>query len=850
MTWKKRRALGRTIVTTYLGFAAPALAQEPAAPPAEAEPPPPADSAPPAEAPAPSAPTPSAPAPSAPAPSAPAEESVVADEEPEVAAAPSAKGEEEILVTAQFRRQNPQKTPLSLTAVSGAKMEARNQDNVADVASQIPNTRLSQAPGTYGPSLQAHIRGVGQHDYIFALEPGVGLYVDDVYYATLTGSVLDLLDLERVEVLRGPQGTLAGQNSIGGAVKLYSRKPKGDNTGFAEITAGRFDRMDVRAAGDFSIIKNRLFGRISGVSRHEDGYVTRYDYACTHPGTAVPSYQIDEKCTLGTEGGKSYSGGRLTLRWLPTDSIDIVLSGDMTNDTSEATPNTLLYVGGPTGRGLPANAGPNTVLNGVPLGTTSGSAFISSSPFGGNLDTFTNSPYVNYSTYTDPAPYGGAAPYSMPPESQIDSGGVSLRMDADLTPNLVLTSISAYRAYSGAWTVDEGTPLAPYMPRNSVSHRQYSEELRLGMNLLDHMFDVTVGGFYLNSWSHEGGRISLRTISFLENSDAPNQFIAGFGNAEWHATKKLDVIGGARYTVMKKKYEYGRKAIAGLPTPPQVAPLDGTVGRYEGSHLDWRGAIQYQWLDEFMTYGQVATGFKGGGVNPRAFSPAQALPHDPETLLAYEVGAKSDWLGGKLRVNVAGFFNQYKDIVFTVRQCPASAPPVTPCLLPLNAGEANVMGGELETAISPVPGLDIDGSFGYLNFKYQSITAAGASSNITLDMTAPYAPKMQYSAGIQYKIGAGSAGSLTPRLDMIHLDSFYTEAANDPLNRVPSYTLFNGRLTWRSADAAWEVALSGTNLLNSLYYMNIRDDRASSLTVTGQPGPPMRWATTVRRNFF
>jgi iron complex outermembrane receptor protein len=522
----------------------------------------------------------------------------------------------------------------------------------------------------------------------------------------------------------------------------------------------------------------------------------------------------------------------------------------MTNDNSEATPNTLLYVGSPTGRGLPASAGPNTVMNGVPLGTPSGSAFISHSPWGGNLDRFTDSPYSNYSTYTDPTPYGGAAPYSMPPESQIDSGGVSLRVDAELAPKIVLTSISAYRAYSGAWTVDEGTPMAPYMPRNSVSNRQYSEELRLGMKLFKDMFDVTVGGFYLNSLSHEGGRIVLRTISFLENSDAPNQFLAGFGNAEWHATKKLDVIAGARYTAMKKKYEYGREAITGQPVPPQVAPLDGTVGEYKGANLDWRGAVQYQWLNELMTYAQVATGFKGGGVNPRAFSPAQALPHDPEKLIAYELGAKSDWFDGKLRVNVAGFFNQYSNIVFTVRQCPTSAPPVTPCLLPLNAGEANIMGGELETAISPIPGLDIDGSLGYLNFEYQSITPQAASSGVTLDMTAPYAPTLNYSAGAQYDIKAGNVGSITPRVDMIYQGSYYTEATNDIFNKVPDYVLLNGRLTWRSADAAWEVALSGTNLTNTLYYKNLRDDRASSLTVTGLPGPPMRWATTVRRNFF
>jgi iron complex outermembrane receptor protein len=117
-------------------------------------------------------------------------------------------------------------------------------------------------------------------------------------------------------------------------------------------------------------------------------------------------------------------------------------------------------------------------------------------------------------------------------------------------------------------------------------------------------------------------------------------------------------------------------------------------------------------------------------------------------------------------------------------------------------------------------------------------------------MTAPYAPEMQYSAGAQYEIRAPGTGSLTPRMDMTYQDSFFTEPANDPLNQVDGYMLFNGRMTWRSPDEVWEMALSATNIFNQLYYKNVRDDRASSYTVTGQPGPPTRWALSLRRNFF
>ncbi len=343
---------------------------------------------------------------------------------------------DEIVVTAQFRQQSIQDTPLSITAVNAEMLEARNQTTIVDVANEAPNVVLKPAPAPYGPSLQAFIRGVGQSDFSYALEPGVGLYVDDVYYSTLTGSILDLLDLERLEVLRGPQGTLAGQNSIGGAIKLYTKKPKGDDTAAIQATYGSFHRTDVRASGDVTLAKDVLFGRIAGVSHHVDGYVTRYDYGCTHPGSGVPSTTSSVDCKLGSEGGKAYDAIRGSLRWLPADKLEVNLAADYTNDNSEASPLTLIYVGHPAivrsgsvvvpaGPGITASRGspPLTSYNGLtignsptglPLGTPTGSAFISYTPFGfyGAQDTFSHSPYINYSTYSDPRPLSGTAPGS------------------------------------------------------------------------------------------------------------------------------------------------------------------------------------------------------------------------------------------------------------------------------------------------------------------------------------------------------------------------------------------------------------------------------------------------------
>ena len=163
---------------------------------------------------------------------------------------------EEVIVTAQFRSENLQETPLAITAVTGDMLEARSQTSIYEVAAQAPNVFLAPQAQANGSGLIAYIRGVGQTDFNFALEPGVGLYVDDVYYSTLTGSLLDLLDLDRVEILRGPQGTLAGRNSIGGAIKLFSRKAEGQG-GNVSLTYGSYNRVDVRASGDFTLVRRQ-----------------------------------------------------------------------------------------------------------------------------------------------------------------------------------------------------------------------------------------------------------------------------------------------------------------------------------------------------------------------------------------------------------------------------------------------------------------------------------------------------------------------------------------------------------------------------------------------------------------
>ncbi len=192
---------------------------------------------------------------------------------------------EEVTVTAQFRRQNLQDTPIRSPALSGEMLEARSQTSLAQVAGQTPNLLLMPPTGSYGPSLAIFIRGVGQNDFDPAFEPGVGIYIDDVYHPSLLGTDLDLLDLDRIEILRGPQGTLEGKNSLGGAIKLFSKLPDGAGGSYADATYGSRNREELRASLDFKLT-DTLFARISGVAKNRTGMSIRSTMAARIRGRA------------------------------------------------------------------------------------------------------------------------------------------------------------------------------------------------------------------------------------------------------------------------------------------------------------------------------------------------------------------------------------------------------------------------------------------------------------------------------------------------------------------------------------------------------------------------------------
>ncbi|MBB5734089.1 iron complex outermembrane receptor protein [Altererythrobacter atlanticus] len=765
-----------------------------------------------------------------------------------------ANGVEEIVVTAQFREQNLQDTPLAITAVSSDMLEARSQTNVAEVAAQAPSVSLKPQGSSYGPSIAASIRGVGQYDFNPALEPGVGLYIDDVYYATLTGSLFDLLDLDRVEILRGPQGTLAGRNSIGGAVKLYSKRPTGSNTGYVSATYGIRDRLDLRASADFGLT-DTLSTRISGVSKSQDGYIKRMDFGCVYPAgesdvnpeggvTATLPYNSD--CVSAREGEVNFEAVRGQLRWEPTSRLDINIAADYTHDDRNNGGSVLVER---------RNAAGEIASPYYPYPANPSARVFDINPYEADVpydSRFVCGPYCNFANYAMLADNGQPA-LSANGRTKFEGWGVSGQVDWDVTDSLQLVSISAYREYRSQFTNDDAaSPLSHSLGISDLTFWSFSQEVRLNGIALDDRLEYTVGGFYMDQRSVYGALQSLRYSGldpFIQDDPVNADTKAAFAHVSWNPIDPLTLTAGIRYTDEHKDYTYVRRTLDG-GVHPQLGALDGVTGTYDHDRVDYRLNAMYEITPEISVYGQWSTGFKGGGINPRPFFAQQVLSFDPETLESFEVGFKSDLFDRMMRLNLAAFYSNYNGIQLALNNCPqAGAGFAVPCSLPSNAGDAHVKGFEVETSLRPVDGFVIDGTVSYVDFDYVADSLEPASG-IQPDMVSNYTPKWKWSIGAQYEALLGSAGSITPRFDASYQSDIYTNAINGPTNKIDDYIVANARLTWKNEDEDLELGVEVTNLFDKYYFQSLFDlTRAGAGFVTGLPGRPREWAVTAKKKF-
>jgi iron complex outermembrane receptor protein len=801
------------------------------------------------------------------------------------AAADDTTDPNEIIVTAQFREQNLQDTPLAITAVNAETMEAKSQTNLAQVADSAPNVTLKPQGASFGPSISVAIRGIGAGDFNPAFEPGVGIYIDDVYYPQLTGAVFDLLDLDRVEILRGPQGTLAGRNSEGGSIKMFTKRPEGGNTGYVEGTYGSDQRIGVRAGIDFSLTDD-LFGRISGVYKHQNGYVDQLDFGCvfpaggpatflandgttkqTNPTNGVPRVKGEGDCRVDRLGEVGYQAIRGALRYNPSDAIDINLTAEYIHDSHTAAGEVL------NATSVIDNANTNVGTNAP--------QYVGGAPGVPYDNRFICGKFCSFSSYSAPAItfFGVATPpggedliaTNNTNKSVYEAYNLAANVHLELSDTFSLDNILAYQSWDTTFGVDDDiSPIPLSGGFNSLTHWNWSEELRLSARLTD-TATLVVGGYYFKQrtdyFSFQDLRyiqvapgVSLFPLQFIQPDETPAEAKAAFANINWEIVPGLTFDGGVRYTEESKEYRYFRYYPDGTINPyldPLGAAngegtpgaLTGLVAKYKGDRIDWRAAINYRFSDAVMAYASVSTGFKGGGTNPRPFFASQAIGFDPEVLTSYEVGLKTDLFDRRLRLNVVGFYGELKDAQVGVQICPVANPlEQAPCAATINGGDAEQKGFEVEMLARPVDGLSIDGSLSYLDFKYTELVPG---TSVTLDDPFAGVPKWKWALGAQYEIPLGSAGSLTPRIDATYQDAIYTGSKylGEPV-LIDAYTVANARLTWRNTDEDLSVALEVTNLGDKYYYVSLFDLRAAGAGLSkAQPGRPREWAVTIKKSF-
>ena len=792
------------------------------------------------------------------------------------AVAQDSNGTQDIIVTAQFRQTRLQDTPIAITAVNAAELEAKNQTNLAQVADAAPNVSLKPQGASFGPSIAASIRGVGQNDFNPAYEPGVGIYIDDVYYPQLTGAVFDLLDLDRVEILRGPQGTLAGRNSEGGSIKLYSKKPTGENGGFVEASYGSRNLIALRAAADFKLT-DTLFGRLSGVFKQQEGFVDRIDYGCANPTSGVATSRSPGDCRASKLSGVGYQAIRGILRWQPTEALEVNLIGDYTRDEHT--------IAGEVITGTSALSSPNTnPAPGVPLDNR-----------------FICGRYCNYSTTGQPAATFVAPPVipgangaalaatSGTDRSDYSGYGFSGQISYQLSDALSLTSITGYRSFDTKFDSDDDlSPANTNFGRNHLTNWSFSQELRANAALTDAL-NFTVGGYYFKQKSVYDSYQDLRYVpvfplQFRQPDPTSAEAKAAFAHLAWNPVKALTLTGGLRYTDESKDQTYFRLNYNGTPNPfldpigsvygigyagvdrlgifgpptATVQALSGLTAHYSAKRVDYRASADYRFSPQLLVYASFSTGFKGGGSNPRPFNAAQVIPFQPESLKAYEVGFKSDFFDRKLRLNVSGFLNDYTDIQIPVLQCPTA-----PCAARLNAGDGRIKGFEAELSAFPVRGLALDASVSHLAFKYKrdtlnpaatSPTAGGINPGGVDPSDPPTTPPWKVSAGAQYKAELGDWGNLTPRIDYTYQDKQFIGAtfigAARVRNSIPSYSLVNARLTWTNARGDLDLSLLAQNLFDKYYFLTVFDLRGAGGGVSkGRPGEPRTFAISLKKKF-
>jgi iron complex outermembrane recepter protein len=764
----------------------------------------------------------------------------------------SAAALEEVVVTARRREETAQSVPIPITALTGDELRDRGAFTLKDIDRLTPNLDFSPS-GSSRNSAQVFLRGIGQTNWSPPQDPKVGIYLDGVYLGRPQGSIFGLLDVERIEVLRGPQGTLFGRNTTAGLVHVVTRRP--GQAFEATAVGGVGNDGHVALDGMVNVpLADTLAARISVQARQTDGHVRN----------------VATGRDWSDEDSRSV---RAALLWSPRDDFEALLSFDAQRRRERS------------GLGECTWGGPATVGDALAAG---GLPFIAAvfGVFEEIRDTC-NATEPFRSTDDDPD------------RNKVDGRGVALTLDWDLG-FAQLTSISAWRDLdelnqSWGWASDTvgSASYLEVLAFDDTEQEQRSQELRLTGTAMDGRLTWVAGGYWFEEeafmplvvplfrdvpipspaqsplfYAPAPPALGVSTLGefallvrFLGSTetgfDSTNESWAAFMEGTLDLTEKLSITAGVRYTEDDREYIRTQTLLGGVPDPTLTCP-DGTVPPPSGlcrrtrtfDETTPRVILSYSVSDDVMVYGGWSKGYSSGGFN----QDVRMRAYEPEVSKNWELGIKSTWLDRRLRANVTTFYNTYENQQLTIGRLVEGQPTADL----INAQEASLWGIEGEFTLLLDNWL-FSANFGWMDGEYEeflvednlidenfeSIIVVRDVSDTEVVRRAPYTVGLSAA----YTVRLAGGGELVPQIGYFHRGRTYNTLEAFDISRQKAYGLLDGRVTWRLADRRTTVSLWGTNLLDKEYYPNAIDLSGAGLgtgTVTKYWAPPRRYGLELR----
>ncbi len=716
---------------------------------------------------------------------------------------------EEIIVTAQRRERPLQDVPISITVFENSEIEALKLTNIAGVARYTPNLVWDQSFLGAGNFSAVFIRGIGQSASFFesSADPAVGVYLDGVYIGRAIGSVIGIHDVGQIEVLRGPQGTLFGRNTTGGAVTVKTLQPVPELSGWGEVTTGSDNRLDARGVLNVPI-SDTVLTRLSASSLNQDGY-----------GSSLQS---------GAEFGDiNTDSARAALLWLPSDDLNVTLSYDRSRTRQDAPVSTLAFADADSMSLTGAYnffVAPTNSVEGFGDGIPWDDRFLTPSEF-------TN--FATGQTLTD-----------------VDTEGLMATVEWH-AGDLTVKSITGYRSLESAWGSDtDMSPLTIVESTVKTDQDQFSQEFTL-QGASGHLAWLAGAYYFDEDVSEEDSVLIIPEVAEVPVDPVfgvPNplfgaplgnigpaasssaESVAAFFHLDYAASDRLSAFAGLRYTREEKTATDNSGLVANGQTSKSFENFAPTVG------------LQYFVDPGLQFYASASQGFKSGGFNTIVLLPRDDFqPFKPEEITAFELGFKM--MRERFSLAAATFLYDYEDIQFPVFN------DVAPEFR--NAAEAEMKGAEVELVMAPTSAISIQAGISYLDAEYTRLDAddlAGLVAPISIDNELPNAPEWTVNLGIRWSTDV-QLGRFTLRGDYSWRDDMYKDAINTPEVRQSAHGLLYAAAEFASNDARWTFTLFGDNLTDERYIASGGSNKPDFGLAYATYARPRTWGLSARYSF-